>query len=110
MKLRLRIFDAACISILPYGCEIWVLSELLLSKLDSFARKAYSLMLNINQAEDKISNEELYRKTKQRPIRDIIRERQLQFTGYCIRMPESTIYIMHQSNIKDTKPHGKLNF
>ena len=67
-------------------------------------------MLNINQTENKISNEELYRITKQRPIRDIIRERQLQFTGHCIRMPEdepARIYIMHQSNIKDTKPRGK---
>jgi len=109
-KLRLRIFDAACVSILLYGCETWVISQSISEKLDIFARKAYRIMLKINQQEDKISNEELYRMTGQRPINQIIRERQLQFVGHCLRMPEdepSKIYIMHQSKLNEIKPVGK---
>ena len=67
-------------------------------------------MLKINQQKDKITNEELYRMTGQRPINQIIRERQLQFVGHCLRMPEdkpSKIYIMHQSKLNEIKPMGK---
>ena len=81
-KLRLGIFDAACVSILLYGCETWVMPQSISEKLDIFARKAYRIMLKINQQKDKITNEELYRMTGQRPINQIIRERQLQFVGH----------------------------
>ena len=67
-------------------------------------------MLKINQQKDKITNEELYRMTGQRPINQIIRERQLQFVGHCLPMPEdepSKIYIMHQSKLNEIKPAGK---
>ena len=48
--------------------------------------------------------------TGQRPINQIIRERQLQFVGHCLRIPEdepSKIYIMNQSKLNEIKPVGK---
>jgi hypothetical protein len=42
-------------------------------------------MLGINQSAH-MTNEQLYAQTYSRPIADIIRERQLQFTGHCLRM------------------------
>ena len=60
IEFKMRLFNAACISILLYGCESWVLTETLKKKLDVFARNCYRIMLNIRQADDHITNDELY--------------------------------------------------
>ena len=86
VKIKLRIFNAACVSILLYGCESWTVSSTQLKSLDVFARKCYRMMIGINQSEDHITNEKLYQLASSRPISDTIRERQLQFIGHCLRM------------------------
>ena len=86
-RLKVRLFNAACISILLYGCETWVLNEKQTNKLDVFARTCYRIMLGIRQSEAHMKNDELYKITKQRPIKSLIRERQLKFIGHCLRMP-----------------------
>jgi hypothetical protein len=57
-----------------------------------------------------MTNEELYELTGRRPIREIIRERQLQFVGHCLRMPEdepANIYAIYTSNVGKPKQRGK---
>ena len=44
-------------------------------------------MVAIKQSQDHVTNERLYQGVNQVPIREMIRERQLKFTGPCIRMP-----------------------
>jgi hypothetical protein len=108
--LKVRMFDAACISILLYGCETWVLTSELENKLNVFARKAYRIMLDINQADEHLTNKELYRITGQRPISETIRLRQLQFTGHCLRMPPdepANIYSIYKSNTRDVGKRGR---
>ena len=108
--LKVRLFDASCISILLYGCETWVLISELENKLNVFARKAYRIMLDINQADDHLTNQELYRITGQRPLSETIRLRQLQFTGHCLRMPldePANIYSIYKSNTKDVGKRGR---
>ena len=43
-------------------------------------------MLGIKQSQDHVTNENFYQRVNQVPISEMIRERQLNFTGHCIRM------------------------
>lgn len=102
VKFKMRLFNAACISVLLYGCESWVLTESLLKRLDVFARTCYRIILDIKQVEAHMTNDELYRITNQRPIREKIRERQLKFIGHCLRMHQdepSSIYALYTSEV-----------
>ena len=83
---KLRLFDAVCLSILLYGAESWLLNDALASKLDVYARNCYRIILGINQSEDHVANEELYKRTNRHPVKATIRERQLRFVGHCLRM------------------------
>ena len=64
---------------------------------------ANEIMLGIKQAEIHMKNDQLYKKVLQRPIRDQIRERQLEFTGHCLRMNKeepANIAILCKSEIQ----------
>jgi hypothetical protein len=69
-------------------------------------------MLGISQSEDHMTNEQLYKLTKERPISKTIRERQLQFMGHWLRMPmdePTNIYALYQSKLSDThRGSGRL--
>jgi hypothetical protein len=84
--LKIRLFNAACISILLYGCESWVLSKQQAKVLDVFVRRCYRTILGIKQSEAHMTNIQLYNEAGTRPISETIRERQLRFTGHCLRM------------------------
>ena len=111
VKFKMRLFKASCISVLLYGCETWVLTEALAKKLDIFARKCYRIMLDIRQAEEHMTNSELYRKTCQIPISQTIKSRQLQFTGHCLRLEDkdepANIYALYKSYIKSSNRRGR---
>jgi hypothetical protein len=103
VKLKLRLFNAACISILLYGCESWVLTAQQANKFDVFARTCYRIILGIRQSEAHITNKKLYQLADNaRPTTQVIRERQLQFTGHCLRMNEkepANIYALYTSSV-----------
>ena len=82
-NFKIRLFKAACISILLYGFESWILTESLIDKLEIFTRTCCRIMLDIKQCRDHVKNQSLYHLTDQAPLR----ERQLKFTGHCICMP-----------------------
>jgi exonuclease III len=109
LSLKIRLFNAACVSILLYGCESWVLSTLQAHKLDAFARLCYRIILGINQSETHTTNDQLYAIVNARPITSTIRDRQLQFTGHCLRMPEdepSKIFVLYTSSLQQTHRRG----
>ena len=87
LNFKIRIFKAACISILLYGCESWILREALIDELNIFARTSYLIMLSIKQPRDHVTNKSLYKLNRQTPLCEKIRKRQLKFTGHCICMP-----------------------
>ena len=109
VKMKMRLFDAACISILLYGCESWILTASQLNKLDVFVRTCYRIMFEIRQSESHMTNKK-YEKASARPISATIRERQLQFTGHCLRMPTdepANMYVLYSSNVADTHRRGR---
>ena len=76
LSLKIRIFQASCISILLYGSETWILTDRMKNQLDSFATSCYRIMLGIKRT-DKITNEWLYCRTGQIPISNTVASRQL---------------------------------
>jgi hypothetical protein len=75
MKIKIRLFNAACLSLLLYACETWVLTAQQTNKLDIFARTCYRVMMGIRQSETHMTNAQLYKMVGARPISTIIRER-----------------------------------
>ena len=65
LNFKIRLFKAACISILLYGCETWIFTEILNDKLDINARICYRIMLGIKQSRDQLTNQSLYQLTGQ---------------------------------------------
>ena len=56
VKLKMRLYNAACISVLLYGCETWVLTKQQSNRLDVHTRVCIRLMMAIRQSEDHITN------------------------------------------------------
>ena len=113
VKLKMRIFTAACLSILLYGCESWVLTPQQSTKLDVYARTCYRIMLGIRQSEAHMTNKQLYKEADARPVSSMIRDRQLQFTGHCLRMPNdepANIYALYSSSSTSLRRRGKRNY
>ncbi len=84
LTLKIIIFKASCLSILLYGSESWIISQKLADNLNSFATNCYRIMQNIKW-QDNISNETLYKNTKQEPKVQTIQRRQLRFIEHCLR-------------------------
>jgi hypothetical protein len=60
INTKFRLYNAACISILLYGCESWVLTNKDRNKLDVFHRTCLRIMMGYNQSENHMTNEALY--------------------------------------------------
>ena len=57
-----------------------------------------------------MTNEDLYKMVKQKPIAQEIRKRQLQFIGHCLRMPSkepANIYALYQSKVRERNKLGR---
>ena len=84
IQTKIGIFQVACISILLYGSETWILSEKIRKSLVSFATNCYRIMLSIKHT-DKITNDEIYRRTQQIPLSNKVLQRQLILIGHMLR-------------------------
>ena len=105
LNYKISLFKAACISILLYGCETWILTEELIEKPDIYARTRYRIMLGIRQYRDHVTNQSLYQLTGQVPLRETIHKRKLKFTGHCIRMLKEVPadrFVIYESRIKSS--------
>ena len=68
-------------------------------------------MLGIKQAEARMTNDTLYHITGQMPMREIVKQRQLQFIGHCLRMDNeenTNIYALYTSDV-GTNKQGRPN-
>ncbi|CAM4364063.1 unnamed protein product [Leuciscus chuanchicus] len=84
IKLKLNIFEAACISILLYGCESWIINQKMQNSLNSFATSCYRIMLGIKKM-DRISNKAVYEAVEKNQLILQIQQRQLRFVGHSLR-------------------------
>ncbi len=100
---KVRLFDTTCVTVLLYGCESWVISKDMESKINAFATSCYRIMLNIKHT-DHVTNATIYTMTNTNPLVERVRIRQLKFLGHILRMPDDEpvkLYALY------TPPHGK---
>jgi len=84
LRLKLKIFRSNVLSVLLYGSETWRVLQSLTSKLQAFVNKCLRKICGIFYP-DKITNEELYRKTNQQLVGDLILRRKWRWIGHTFR-------------------------
>ena len=85
----MRAFNAYIASLFLYNSETWTMSKTTANTIESFHRRLLRYAVNIRYPA-KISNEKLYKLTKEKPWSQVIRQRRLRFTGHVLRLPEET--------------------
>ncbi|KAK4307731.1 hypothetical protein Pmani_020521 [Petrolisthes manimaculis] len=90
-RLKIRIFKACVESIFLYNSELWTVNKTTANKIHSFHRRMLRKAINIKWPR-KISNEQLYNKTKhhQQKWSNIIKTRRIRWYGHLQRLPEKT--------------------
>ena len=77
-------------SIFLYNCELWTISEDGEANIDGFHRKLLrTTVLNIKWPK-KMSNEDVYKITRQSKWSEIIKLRRASWFGHLLRLPETT--------------------
>ena len=85
-KTKLRIFTTNVIATFLYGSETWKVTQALSNKLQSFINKCLRKILRIHRPE-KISNKELWSRTRQEHIPTVIARRKWAWIGHTLRKP-----------------------
>ena len=88
-EIKLRLFNTYVGSIFLYNSELWTLNKTLEDKVDSFHRRQLRFAIGIFWPR-KISNEELYTRTKAKPWSKVIQKRRLKWLGHMMRLDSST--------------------
>ena len=87
ISTKVNLFYTTCVTILLYGCESWVLSQDMESKINAFATSCYRIMLDVKR-KDRIPNTIIHSRTNTQPLIHCVRKRQLRFLGHILRLPE----------------------
>ena len=86
-KRKLNLYRALVKSILLYNCGTWGVTKAEENKLDAFHRKQLKRILGIKYPK-KISDKNLYRETKERPISETMKEARWKLLGHILRRTE----------------------
>ena len=102
LKTKLRIFNSNVKAVLLYGCETWNASLTCMKRIQVFINKCLRKLLRIKWA-DKCTNEEVWRRTSQRPVADEIGRRRWRWIGHTLRKNGCSI----TKKALDWNPQGK---
>ena len=97
----MRIFTSNEKSVLLYACETWKNTNQIKRRLQTFMNKCLRRILNIKWT-DKITNEELRRITKKKPIEIQIKRRKWKWVGHTLRKEAAAI----EKTALDWNPQG----
>ena len=112
LGVKLRILNALVSSIFLYNAEIWTLTKTLSDKVDRFQRRLLRYVINVKYPQ-KISNTDLYEKTRETPWSEIIRTRRMSWFGHLARLPTNTPArraLEEYLNTATKKPRGGQRF
>ena len=90
LKTKVHLYQSNVKPVLLYGAECWRMTKEDMNKLDAFHNGCLRRLCKIFWPQ-KISNKDLYKKTKTRAISVEIKERRFRWLGHVIRMPPSRI-------------------
>ena len=89
-KTKMRLFNAIVMSVLLYGCQTWKTTSGIIKKLQTFVNKCLRIILKIRWY-DLVSNEELWERAAQAPIKQQIAKRKWRWIGHTLRKPAKCI-------------------
>ena len=89
--LELKLFKSLVLSVLLYNSELWKTGQTLLDRLDNYKwhRKCLGQLLAIYYPKT-ISNEDVYARTGQEPISQMVQQRRMRWLSHCIRAPHNS--------------------
>mgnify|MGYP001796077018 CR=1 FL=1 len=86
IKMQMRLFNALIGSIFLYNSELWSITKERNDTIDICQRNLLRKILKIRWPQ-KISNKELYKRTRQTPWSRTIRIRRIRWLGHLLRLP-----------------------
>lgn len=101
-SLKIRLFNSNVKSVLLSGCETWKVKKTLSSQLQVFINRCLRKICGIFYP-DRISNEDLLQRTRQRQIAEEIGRRKWSWIGHTLRKPQEDLTRQALS----WKPEGK---
>jgi hypothetical protein len=90
LRTKLRIFRSNVLSILLYGCETWRMTKKIEAQLQTFVNKRLRIILGIFYP-NWITNDDLWRRTRQEKIATIIRRRRWRWLRHTLRKADTSI-------------------
>ena len=87
---KIRLFKSNVLAVLLYGSESWKVTKAVCDKLDVFQGKCLRRILRIFWP-NKITNEELHRRTNTTPLSIVVKKRRWRWIGHVLRMEEMAI-------------------
>lgn len=101
-KTKIKLFNSNIMSILLYGVETWTEETKAIQKLQVYINKSLRNILKIFWP-NKISNVELWSKTNQKPVKQILKERKWRWIGHILRREDTNV----TKQILNFTPPGK---
>ena len=101
-RIKIRLYEALVMSILLYGAETWPMTVANMKRLEAAHHRWQRKILGIIW-KDKITNEEVRRRTGMDKLEDIIRRKRLHWLGHLHRMQQNRI----PKQVLQWSPHGK---
>ena len=103
VPVKVRIYVAAVLTILTYGCEVWNTTQTQIRRLESFHQYCLRRILKVKWFH-KVRNEDVLERASIISLADIIGSKRLRWFGHVSRMPEQRLPVY----LLDWKPkHGK---
>uniref|UniRef100_A0A914XC78 Endonuclease-reverse transcriptase n=1 Tax=Plectus sambesii TaxID=2011161 RepID=A0A914XC78_9BILA len=87
LHLKLRLFTTIVVPTALYAAKTWKKTVTIDRKLDVFQQRCLRRILKISYR-DRVTNDEVYRRTNTKPLSTVVTERRLQFTGHILRLPD----------------------
>ena len=89
-RIKLRLYDSLILSTLLYAAETWPMTVANMKKLEAAHHKWQRKILGITW-KDKVTNEEVRRRTGMVKLEDILRKKRLRWLGHLHRMENGRI-------------------
>ena len=105
ISVKIRIYKAAVITVLTYGCEVWNTSKAQMKRLESFHQRCLRRILKIRWFH-KVPNVEVLRRACSTTLESHVASMRLRWYGHVVRMPSDRL----PRYLVDWVPeHGKRN-
>ena len=105
ISVKIRIYKAAVITVLTYGCEVWNTTQAQMKRLESFHQRCLRRILKVRWFH-RVTNVEVLRRASTTPLESHVASMRLRWYGHAVRMPGDRL----PHYLVDWVPkHGKRN-